>query len=550
MWTTVWDAFPNPAAGVTVAQITLRVPSTSWRPADVHAEGKGAQMRYGSMRRTLAAASAATMAGAALVVAGSGVAAAAPVTATASDKGMTGIRTVSNSTPVYGETVTVTTELRRSGSNAWLAYWVKDHHPDCFEYVENSLEWTVGGKTYNEGNAGDDVTVGADFLEINPWAANSWIPPVVATADYVVNCDAGAISSGGMSWDSTWFSLIPPAGGEVNKSALGPTINVQRKGTSVFLHAPTSPQAGQTVTLSVDTTNIPDGSQITFTVDGQPVGTGTVSGNSATLPWTPTTAGTKTVRASFAQTATHGGSQSGERIVTVSPTNVNSNVTVDVAGTPKVGQSSQVTATVTPEGAGGTVVFKDNGTVIGDAIVDASGNASIGWIPTVAGQRTIDAEFSGRPGVNPSSNGVPVTVAEADPNQVATTTVLDPIATSPAGEPITLTATVSTNAPGGTVTFYDGSTVIGTAPVGAGGVATFEWTPTTDGVRTVRAEFSGEGVNLASAGTAQAIITPAVEDPEDPTDPGTPGGNSGSAGSLTGSLGGENASGSLGSLGS
>ena len=500
------------------------------------------------MRRSLAAASAAAMAGAALVVGGAGVASAAPTQpVSVSEKGMTGTRTVSNATPVHGETVTITTELRRSGSNAWLAYWIKDHHPACFDYVENSLEWTVGGKTYDEDNAGDDVTV-----EINPWAVNSWIPPVVATAEYVVNCDAGEISSGGMSWDSTWFSVFPPTGGEVNKPVLGPTINVQRKGTSVFLHGIANPQVGQTVTLSADTTNIPDGLQVDFLVDGVSVGSGTVSGGTATHPWTPTTAGTKTVRAVFAQTqtATHGGSQSGERIVTVSPTNVNSNVTVDVAGTPKVGQSSQVTATVTPEGAGGTVFFKENGTVIGESTVDASGNASIGWIPTVAGQRTIDAEFSGRPGVNPSSNGVPVTVAEADPNQVATTTVLDPIATSPAGEEITLTARVSTDAPGGTVTFYDGSTIIGTAPVGAGGVATFEWTPTTDGVRTVRAEFSGEGVNLASAGTAQAIITPAVEDPEDPTDPGTPGGDSGSAGSLTGSLGGENASGSLGSLGS
>src|SRR5690606_10275422 len=142
--------------------------------------------------------------------------------------------------------------------------------------------------------------------------------------------DAGEISSGGMSWDSTWFSVFPPTGGEVNKPVLGPTINVQRKGTSVFLHGIANPQVGQTVTLSADTTNIPDGLQVDFLVDGVSVGSGTVSGGTATHPWTPTTAGTKTVRAVFAQTqtATHGGSQSGERIVTVSPTNVNSNVTV------------------------------------------------------------------------------------------------------------------------------------------------------------------------------------------------------------------------------
>lgn len=495
-------------------------------------------MRHGMMRRSLAAASAAAMAGAALV-AGGGLASAAPISATAQvagnlfESGFTITRTVSESAPTYGDVVTVTTNITRD-NGGYLLYEVRDFTPACMEYQNGTAQ----------ANKGGDIEANTERVRWS-YGIGRQANPFTMTAQYKITCNAGPVATGG-----TWMKRALAGNSELGNRNMGPTINVQRKGTSVFLHGIANPQVGQTVTLSADTTNIPDGSQVDFLVDGVSVGSGTVSGGTATHPWTPTTAGTKTVRAVFAQTATHGGSQSGERIVTVSPTNVNSNVTVDVAGTPKVGQSSQVTATVTPEGAGGTVFFKENGTVIGESTVDASGNASIGWIPTVAGQRTIDAEFSGRPGVNPSSNGVPVTVAEADPNQVATTTVLDPIATSPAGEEITLTARVSTDAPGGTVTFYDGSTIIGTAPVGAGGVATFEWTPTTDGVRTVRAEFSGEGVNLASAGTAQAIITPAVEDPEDPTDPGTPGGDSGSAGSLTGSLGGENASGSLGSLGS
>ena len=241
-------------------------------------------MSQGTMRRALAAASATAMAGAALVVGGAGVASAA----TATEKGMTATRTVSNVSPVHGETIKVTTEVKRSGSNAWLLYWIKDHRDPCLSYVPDSLAWTVSGKAYNKANnwngAWDDVTIGQNFVEINPFAANSWIPPVVATADYVVNCDAGPIDSGGVSWDSTWFALVPPQGGEVNKPQLGPQINVQRASIEqFFLAAPGTLEVNTPATLTVDT-SAPAGSTVTFKVEGQTY-TATVADGRATASW-------------------------------------------------------------------------------------------------------------------------------------------------------------------------------------------------------------------------------------------------------------------------
>lgn len=108
--------------------------------------------------------------------------------------------------------------------------------------------------------------------------------------------------------------------------------------------------------------------------------------------------------------------------------------------------------------------------------------------------------------------------------------------TSPAGEAITLNATVSPSNATGSVAFYDGQTLIGTAAV-VNGVATYEWTPDAEGARTIRAEFVPDDGFRASQDTTQAVITPQPVDEEPEPDPVPSDPTSGSLGSLTGSLG-------------
>ena len=507
-------------------------------------------MRQRTVRRAVAAASATAMAGAALVVGGAGVASADPVTGTGqTDANFWGnsmwySRTVSNDAPTYGDTVTITTQLeRRGGTNANLIYWIEDLHPGCFNYVDNSATWTIGTTEYAHSDKPSEVYVNDASLKIDPPALNSWIPPVKLVAEYVVNCAAGPLPTGGLDWDGTTFD------GTSASKTVGPTVTVKRLGTSVFLAQPAHPEVGKPVALNVSTTNVPDGDQVTFTVDGETVGVAPVSNNQASLTYTPTSAGAKEVRANFVQTPTHGGSASIVRTMTVSQANVESSVSVTASDVAKVGQATQLTATVSPADAGGTVTFSDHGTEIGSAPVGADGTAIIDWIPSVAGERTIDADFSGRTGVNPSNGATSVTVAAADPDDVATNTTLAEIPNAQVGEQITLTATVDAGVTGGSVSFYDDGVLIGTANVNENGQATLNWTPTTEGDRTVRAVFSGHGVYLSSDDSEPAFIAPAIVEPEpdpDPTDPTDP--DTGSLGSLTGSGDAGNASGSLGSL--
>lgn len=500
-------------------------------------------MKQTNIRRAIAAASATAMAGAALVVGGAGVASAAGSTASQTYSGAFASdfridRTVSEGSPTYGDVVTVRTNVQRTSAFD-LLYGVRSDVPSCFERVVGTTNGQASGGTHifepNSQFTFSGNRVGWTGPGVGPWF---WME-----TDYTVLCSAGNVATGGAEFASV-------AGSYRGSMSLGPTVTVKRLGTSVFLAQPTHPQVGQQVTFSVVTTNVPNGGQVAFTIDGAPAGVGTVNNNQATLTYTPNTPGTKEVRANFVQTGTHGGSASAVRTVSVSQANVNSTVSVDASAGAKVGQVTQLTATVSPAEAGGTIVFSDQGTEIGSAPVGAGGIARIDWIPQAAGARTIDADFSGRTGVNPSNGALNVTVAAADPNDVATNTTLAQISNAQVGEQITLSATVDAGVTGGTVSFYDGATLIGTAAVNGNGQASVNWRPSSEGDRTVRAVYSGHGVYLSSQATTQAFIAPAIVTPEpDPDpDPDPNGPNPGSLGSLTGSGDAGNASGSLGSL--
>ena len=75
------------------------------------------------------------------------------------------------------------------------------------------------------------------------------------------------------------------------------------------------------------------------------------------------------------------------------------------------------------------------------------------------------------------------------------------------GQSTTLTAAVTTgsgSAAGGTVTFYDGSAVLGTGVVGADGQATLT-TALRVGSRTLRAVYSGDNFSLGSTSTPLSL---------------------------------------------
>ena len=131
-------------------------------------------MRSGLIRRSLAAASATVMAGAALVVGGAGVASAAPATVTHNISGnlVTSSfrveRTLSETTPTYGDVVEVRTQVQRT-SLLHLLYRVRDFTPDCMEYVPGTARWQAsGGGVASEATAPGEFSRTAGHIQFGP----------------------------------------------------------------------------------------------------------------------------------------------------------------------------------------------------------------------------------------------------------------------------------------------------------------------------------------------------------------------------------------------
>lgn len=502
-------------------------------------------MMQTSVRRAVALAGATVMAGATLTALGAGVATAAPVTATGTYSGAFASsfridRTVSNSSPTYGDTITVTTRVTRT-SALDLLYGVRDHTPTCLERVSGTASGQAsGGEVIREGHSQFSFS-GTQFN----WDGPGVGPWFTMETQYRVMCDAGSLATGGAQFASV-------VGQYRGSATLGPTIEVQRQATSVFLNAIASPQTGQTVTLSATTDNVPDGGTVNFLVDGTSVGSAVVTNGRAQTQWTPTTTGNKVVQARVVQSATHAASTSTSRTVTVSQANVDSTTTLAQPTNPQVGMGTNLTATVSPAAAGGTVTFREQGAVIGTAPVGADGTATINWIPSTAGERSIDADYSGITGVNPSTTGIPVTVAAAPVGQNPTTTTLETIPMVPVGQQVPLRASVSTGTAGGTFTFYVDNVQVATIPVGADGTAQTAWVPATEGEHVVRVVFSGSDTNLSSEATQEVLVTPAVVPPGNGGGDNGGGDNGGGTGGgsldLGSLIGGAGGGGSLGSL--
>lgn len=154
----------------------------------------------------------------------------------------------------------------------------------------------------------------------------------------------------------------------------------------------------------------------------------------------------------------------------------------------------------------GTVKFFDGSTLLGTANV-ASAQASLTTSFQALGAHTIRAEYSGD-GVNLGST------TTATVNVLSATTVSGPAGGQPyvatAGKPVTLAATINGNSPTGTISFYAGSTLLGTATL-SGGTGSITTTLPNAGTYTVTIVYSGDANNAPSTATVTLAVNIAPE---------------------------------------
>jgi hypothetical protein len=159
------------------------------------------------------------------------------------------------------------------------------------------------------------------------------------------------------------------------------------------------------------------------------------------------------------------------------------------------GQPVTLTATVTSTSGAptGTVTFFDGNTVLAQVALDPNGQASLS-VPLGTGTHSLRATFTG---IASFTNSTAAAVSETI-NKAATTTTLSAESFTLGNHFVYLTATIAPIAPGaglptGTVTFFDGKTVVGTAQVDANGQATLLVRFLTTGKHTLTAVYGGDG---------------------------------------------------------
>ena len=281
---------------------------------------------------------------------------------------------------------------------------------------------------------------------------------------------------------------------------------------------------GQSVTFTANISvagpgaGTPTGSVI-FKDGSTVLGTGTLdSAGVATLTTTALSLGSHSI------TAVYGGDTSfaSATSTSIAQTVGQANTSTSLSSSPHpsvFGQSTTLTAHVDVDapGAGsptGTITFTDGSITLGTATLNGNGDASITIAAFTVGDHSIIATYGGDTDFIASTS----TVITQTVHQASTTTAIA-TSTSPSsfGQSVTLTPTVSTTAPGagtpsGTVTFRDGSTVLGTSTLDSSGVATFSTTVLNVGGHSITATFDGDAsfATSVSATFNQTVVRSAT----------------------------------------
>jgi uncharacterized repeat protein (TIGR01451 family) len=168
----------------------------------------------------------------------------------------------------------------------------------------------------------------------------------------------------------------------------------------------------------------------------------------------------------------------------------------------------------------GTVTFTDTatGTTLGTGNVQTSGTgaeyttgAALTTSSLAPGTYAMQASYSGDNIYSPSTSHILNQVVQAAAIQPSTTTLSSTATQITLGQPVTLKAVVSSNGgiPSGTVSFNDGTALLGTLALDAMGQASLTTSSLTLGTHSITAAYGGSGTYGTSTSTAVTVtVTP------------------------------------------
>lgn len=171
-----------------------------------------------------------------------------------------------------------------------------------------------------------------------------------------------------------------------------------------------------------------------------------------------------------------------------------------------VGDPVVLYAAISPALATGTVTFYNGSNQIGTATVSNLANpvAELSTTFSSPGTQTITAKYSGSQFYASSTSG-PLTIGIYSNQLTTTTTTLQASNTNPQFDTnVVLTATVAPSTATGTVAFYNGATLLGSAGLNSG-VATLNSSFSVGGAVSLKATYSGDYYNASSTSSPLAV---------------------------------------------
>jgi len=278
------------------------------------------------------------------------------------------------------------------------------------------------------------------------------------------------------------------------------SITVSKGAQTISFTAPTSPVTYGTAPIPLLATAT-SGLAVTFAVTSGPA---TVNGSTLTV----TGKGTVVIKASQAGNTNYAAAATVQRTIVVNPGSATNKLAASAASV-AYGASVTLTATLTGSGSAkpsGSVTFLSGATALGTGTLNSSGTATLAVTTLPVGSNSITASFPG------DTNYAAVTSAPLiETVQTATPTIKLTASASTAayGAAVTLTATLGSTGsakPTGSVTFYNGSTSLGTGTLNASGVATLAVASLPVGAASLKATYGGDS-NFATITSTALTVT-------------------------------------------
>jgi hypothetical protein len=290
--------------------------------------------------------------------------------------------------------------------------------------------------------------------------------------------------------------------------------------TPVTLSSSANPSTfGQSVTFTATVSSSGATGKVTFSGGATVLGASPLFRGAATLSTSALALGAHSITASYSGDTSHASGSSGALIQQVQDYTL---MTLTSSLNPSAfGQTVTFTAGVWPPTATGAVTFYDGPANIG-ATTLTNGIATLALSTLTAGSHSISAAYGGD--ANDEANTSPVLFQVVKASTV--TTLTSSPNPSKLGQAVTLTATVAPSTATGAVTFYYGSSVLGTGALN-GGIATTALSTLPAGTHLLTATYGGDANYAPSTPSSPMIQTTVKPCPSPATHPSDIGGDRG-----------------------